>query len=176
MLKLPLLTALILLTANTSFAQAFDIHVLTRLFDTDIQKIGQTIDQNKWVNEHSTTQNNNSVKMTQWRFIGAPLGKPQRTTIKIADAGKRAPKTLLFVSREPKTILEINQTIKALKLSVKKTDYVSGKSYKTYYYGKYLLTLATIDDSTIISMSSLKEYLEEINSRKSKNPDVVTGN
>src|SRR5687768_11309950 len=161
MLKLPLLTTLILLITNSCFSQAFDLPMLAKLYETDIQKIGQAIDHNKWVNEYNIVQTENPIKLTQWRFTGTTLGKPQRTTIKVSDFGKKAPKMLIFLTQETKTTSEVDEAIKLLKLPVKNTDHARGRIHKNYYYRKYLLTLSKIENSTIVSISSLKEYLEE---------------
>ncbi len=162
MQKLLVLLSFLILSAITAFGQALDLNTLTKLFDGDIRKVAFTIDQNKWINENNDVQAENRIKLTSWRYIGSKLGSPQKTMLKITDPGKRAPKMLIFVTREVKTIDEINRKIQALNLPVKRLDQPIGATYRTYHYNKYQLVVSVMNGGVSVAISGLKNSSNEI--------------
>lgn len=152
--------------ALQSYSQDFRLKELTYLFDQPIQMISTVIDESRWVEQYNQTDASYSIKLAQWRYIGNVLGKPQRTIIKASAVPNRAPKTLVFVTQEAKTIKEIQKVIDQLNLKVKETAYNNNLTHKTYYYNNYLLLYSYNKASASVLLSSLKEYLNDLKREK----------
>lgn len=158
--------------STSVFSQAFDLNVLTKLFDIDIRKVEFTIDQNKWINERNNLKATSPIKSTSWRYVGSKLGSPQKTMLTVTDPGKRAPKVLIFVTRETNTINEINRKIQALNLVVKRLDQPIGAIHRMYHYKKYELVLSIMQGGVSVAISDLKKSSNE-NKTDDKSVDVI---